>query len=378
MMRTLELVRGSIEDVINSLVVKILVPRTDAMGEAKRGNELLHQVQDECFVSLHAAHNEEGIVISGHPTSVHTAQQLMARVSSTGVCFRSLPLLPHIADGKSKAGQSFSAFTRQLLKRFQAKKADGVAELTMEIQPAPRRAALPHEEAEEAEETNGEKPEKPPPPSPPELSRLWVYGGSEEDVSKCCTEIRNKLLFLFADEYAEMPVPDADEWTESYVGSLCRVRQVMRDSGVEIQVHREASALLLCGAPAAVETARQAVQAFAPDSPSARTESPASRHGKFEPPPRTEVDQWHAESSPPENGADAEDEPLLDVGSDGPREWYYIDDQNNLQGPFWSEEMHAWRARGWLPGGLRVCRSSISPAASDFYPVADVTTFFRG
>ena len=45
------------------------------------------------------------------------------------------------------------------------------------------------------------------------------------------------------------------------------------------------------------------------------------------------------------------DEGLVDVGNDGPREWYYVDDEDQIQGPFWSEEMAAWSARGWLLGG---------------------------
>ena len=65
--------------------------------------------------------------------------------------------------------------------------------------------------------------------------------------------------------------------------------------------------------------------------------------GKFEPPPRTEVDQWHAETPPesPGGAAEPDDEPLLDVGSDGPREW-----SSREQG---TAERHAAR---WVLAGI--------------------------
>lgn len=96
----------------------------------------------------------------------------------------------------------------------------------------------------------------------------------------------------------------------------------------------------------------------------------------FDPPQR-----WHADagaSPEPEDELVADDEMLVDVGKDGPCEWYYVDDERMVQGPFWSEEMDAWRDRGWLPGGLRVCRSSNGhPVLERFYPVAAVSSFFK-
>jgi hypothetical protein len=67
----------------------------------------------------------------------------------------------------------------------------------------------------------------------------------------------------------------------------------------------------------------------------------------------------------------------IKVGSDGPRAWYYIDEEKAIQGPFWSEEMHIWWSRGWIPKDLLVYRSEKNrPPHYKFYSMQKVKSFF--
>lgn len=240
------------------------------------------------------------------------------------------------------------------------------------------------------------------------VHQLWLSCADDELLLACRGEFVVCLSHLFPGEYEQLAVRDTELWVNDELDNLQSV------AGVAVLLDRQRQALLVCGSAKQVEHASQFVEDFercrlavrvkeseesaalspilgssgTPDQSVTTSEAaPKESRTELEKPAHNNVDERCALvetghrtargqcSSPSmelranpsvDNHPDANDSAEWETFH-----WYYFDDDENIQGPFDTEEMREWWEFDLLPEDLCVC--CVSPAE---LPPTDKACFY--
>jgi len=285
------------------------------------------------------------LIVQGHPLAVKQAQLMWEKMCAS----QAVDCLP-LRSEHAPNGKHHMSFMCNL-KRVQ----DKYPQVTVEIQPMISSQGLAHQ--------------------------LQLSCGDDELLLACRGELWVHLKRVFPGEYAQILVHDTEKWTEEDLAKL------QESADVLVLMDRQRSALQLCGSTYQVADARERVEEFESTRRADRLVFPCEREDEaniagfeitkpdasltargglsffnreafkvqnecIDPVANSVSDTYASEfelaSAPSVLNAPCDTNASL-------YHWYYIDDDENIQGPFETEEMREWWDMDFLPADLAVC-----------------------
>lgn len=313
-------------------------------------DHIIQRLVDFAYVVVHEElvsekKNVSGLIVQGHPLAVKQAQMMWEKMCASQVV-DCLPLRSeHAPNGKHH--MSFMCN----LKRVQ----DKYPQVMVEIQPMISSHGPAHQ--------------------------LQLSCGDDELLLACRGELWVHLKRVFPGEYAQILVHDTESWTKE------ELAQLQESANVLVLMDRQRSALQLCGSTYQVADAVRCIEEFESARRADRLVFPCEREddadiagfeimknyasltaeGGLDDFFTKEAFKVQNECIDPVANSDVSEtyasEPELASAPsilNAPCEhslyhWYYIDDDENIQGPFETEEMREWWDMDFLPADLAVC-----------------------